>query len=168
MKDLSSLNIVMAAKGPDGEAHFIEPPAPFRFELPGVVESVSIWETRATPHMPDQIGAPPADMTPALPGATKFGLVCFAARSAGRSTPSQLNAMGFETADDGMRGHDTLDYQIVLSGKIDIVLRSGEARTLTPGSVMVMGGVDHAWRNPYDEPCVFATVSVGATGTARG
>ena len=44
-----------------------------------------------------------------------------------------------------------------------IVLDSGEVRTLSAGSMVVMAGANHAWQNRYDEPCIMATVVVGVT-----
>lgn len=38
---------------------------------------------------------------------------------------------------------DTVDIEIVISGKVDIVLESGETRTLVLGSCLIMGGVLH-------------------------
>ena len=32
------------------------------------------------------------------------------------------------------------------------------------GSMIIMAGVNHTWKNPYDEPCVMATIVVGAHG----
>ena len=40
---------------------------------------------------------------------------------------------------------DTLDLQTVLSGSVDLVLDDG-AHHLEPGDLVVLTGVDHAWR----------------------
>jgi hypothetical protein len=31
--------------------------------------------------------------------------------------------------------------------------------------MIVLAGANHSWQNPYDEPCIFATVNVGATNS---
>jgi hypothetical protein len=166
MKDLSEVRIVVAALGKDGKGHFAEAGPPARLAIPGLVESAFVWESPETPRLPGQFGQPPTDISLPLPGGTKFGLSCFAPHSAGRTDPAVRAALGVDMADDGMHGHPTLDYEVVLSGKIDLMLDSGETVTLTPGTMLMMAGVAHAWRNVYDEPCIFATVTVGATGNA--
>jgi quercetin dioxygenase-like cupin family protein len=44
---------------------------------------------------------------------------------------------------------------------VDLVLPGGKKRTLVPGDLLVMAGVPHAWKNPYDEDCVYVVVTVG-------
>ena len=41
----------------------------------------------------------------------------------------------------------SLDYGVVLEGEVELVLDSGEARTLRRGDVAVQRGTNHAWRN---------------------
>ena len=60
-----------------------------------------------------------------------------------------------------MHASDTIDYNIVLSGKIDLELPSGKVHTLVPGDLLVMAGVPHAWKNRYDEDCIFLAVTIG-------
>lgn len=42
----------------------------------------------------------------------------------------------------------SLDYGVVLEGEIELILDSGEKRTLKRGDVAVQRGTMHAWRNP--------------------
>jgi len=77
--------------------------------------------------------------------------------------PEQGAAIGADYRDDGMHLSDTIDYDVVIQGRVDLVLDSGEVRTLSAGSMVVMGGANHSWQNRYDEPCVMATVTVGVT-----
>jgi quercetin dioxygenase-like cupin family protein len=44
----------------------------------------------------------------------------------------------------------SLDYGVVLEGKIELVLDSGETRTMNRGDVAVQRGTMHAWRNMSD------------------
>jgi quercetin dioxygenase-like cupin family protein len=81
--------------------------------------------------------------------------------------PEQGAAIGADYRDDGMHMSDTIDYDVVIQGKVDIVLDSGELRTLSAGSMVVMGGVNHSWQNRYDEPCLMATITV-ETASDRG
>ncbi|KAK5456954.1 hypothetical protein LTS15_004734 [Exophiala xenobiotica] len=42
----------------------------------------------------------------------------------------------------------SLDYGVVLEGTVDLVLDSGEVRTMRRGDVAIQRGTNHAWRNP--------------------
>ena len=47
------------------------------------------------------------------------------------------------TGDDGdpaMHASDTIDYEVVISGKVDLELPGGKKRTLGPGDLLVMAG----------------------------
>ena len=52
---------------------------------------------------------------------------------------------------------DTIDFGVVLSGKIDMELDDGE-HTLAPGDCIVQRRTNHAWFNRYNEPCVMSFV----------
>jgi quercetin dioxygenase-like cupin family protein len=41
----------------------------------------------------------------------------------------------------------SLDYGVVLEGRIELVLDSGEVRTMNRGDVCIQRGTNHAWRN---------------------
>ena len=61
-----------------------------------------------------------------------------------------------------MHRTETIDYIIVLSGKIDMEMDEGEVVTLGPGDAMIQRGTNHAWINRYDEVCRMAFVLVDA------
>ncbi|MCJ1431657.1 hypothetical protein MMC27_001012 [Xylographa pallens] len=46
-----------------------------------------------------------------------------------------------------MHRTQSLDYGIVVSGEVDLILDSGETRTMRQGDVVVQRGTMHAWRN---------------------
>src|SRR6201999_3135978 len=102
--------------------------------------------------LPEKMGSRPTAMAIVGPGGTNFGITCFAPHSAGKIDPQTIAKPGVDVATEGMHGHATVDYDVVISGRIDLILDSGEVRTLTPGTMLVMGGSTHAWRNVYDEP----------------
>ncbi|WP_370330869.1 cupin domain-containing protein [Mycolicibacterium hippocampi] len=58
-----------------------------------------------------------------------------------------------------MHHTDTLDLQTVLSGSVDLMLGDG-AHQLTQGDLVVLTGVDHAWRGGPDG-CRLSAVLVG-------
>lgn len=66
-----------------------------------------------------------------------------------------------------MHATDTIDYLVVLSGRVTLVLEAGEAE-LGPGDLVVDRGVIHGWRNPHDEPCVAAVVNLPAHPVGQG
>ena len=61
-----------------------------------------------------------------------------------------------------MHRTETIDYIIVLSGKIDMELDKGEIVTIKQGDVMIQRGTNHAWINRYDEVCRMVFVLVDA------
>lgn len=59
----------------------------------------------------------------------------------------------------GMHVTDTIDYDIILSGQLTLILDSGEY-VLRPGDAVVMRGDRHAWRNDGSEPALMAAATV--------
>lgn len=57
---------------------------------------------------------------------------------------------------------ETIDYVIVLSGRIEMELDDGETVALGPGDVMVQRGTYHAWRNRGPDVCRMVFVLVDA------
>jgi quercetin dioxygenase-like cupin family protein len=57
---------------------------------------------------------------------------------------------------------DSIDYAIVLSGQIDLVL-DDEIVTLRAGDALVQRGTTNDWVCSGDEPCVVAFCLVGAS-----
>ncbi|MBV8099865.1 MAG: cupin domain-containing protein [Verrucomicrobia bacterium] len=48
----------------------------------------------------------------------------------------------------------SIDYAVVLSGMLDLLLDGGEAVKLRPGDAVIQRGTSHAWHNPSaDQPC---------------
>ena len=66
-----------------------------------------------------------------------------------------------------MHATDTIDYLVILSGRVTLVLEEGEAE-LGAGDFVVDRGVMHGWRNSHDEPCVAAVVNLPAHPVAGG
>ncbi len=62
----------------------------------------------------------------------------------------------------------SLDYGIVLDGKVDMELDSGEVAHLRTGDVVVQRGTIHAWVNNYEEPVRMAFVLIDATPATVG
>lgn len=66
-----------------------------------------------------------------------------------------------------MHATDTIDYLVIIAGKVTLVLEEGEA-LLGPGDLVVDRGVMHAWRNDSAEPCIAAVVNLPAQPVGAG
>jgi mannose-6-phosphate isomerase-like protein (cupin superfamily) len=71
------------------------------------------------------------------------------------------------TGDAFMHATDTIDYLVVISGEVVLVLEAGEVR-LRPGDLIVDRGVIHGWRNDGAEPAVYASVTIPARPVGNG
>ncbi|OBA80813.1 hypothetical protein A9W99_15930 [Mycobacterium sp. 1164966.3] len=110
--------------------------------MPGVLYSV-LFGTPATPSIPD--GGRAANVL-------DLGI-----------TPGAINWMTIEYAPGttlSMHHTDTLDYDIVLWGSIELILDDG-VHPLAPGDSVVVTGVDHAWHAGPDG-CRLSVVAIGA------
>ncbi|KAL2689893.1 hypothetical protein Neosp_003956 [[Neocosmospora] mangrovei] len=65
-----------------------------------------------------------------------------------------------------MHRTQSLDYLIVMSGEIVLVLDSGEEKTVRAGELIVQQGVNHQWINRGDAPCKIVCVMLGAEKVA--
>ena len=55
----------------------------------------------------------------------------------------------------------TIDYALILSGEIDMLLDDSEIH-LKPGDVVIQRGTNHAWVNRGNTPCQVAFILVDA------
>ncbi|MGO4689489.1 cupin domain-containing protein [Glaciibacter sp. 2TAF33] len=55
----------------------------------------------------------------------------------------------------------SVEYHYIISGAIIVTLDDGAEVEARGGDVIVMRGVAHGWRNPFDEPYVSVGVMVG-------
>lgn len=98
-----------------------------------------------------------------------FRVVDFAPESAG-GHPTDVNAMmkivgadapkkGLPPRHPGMHRTRSLDYAIVMSGEIDMLLDEGEVH-LKAGDVVVQQATNHSWVNRGSEPCRIAFILI--------
>nr|WP_246427034.1 cupin domain-containing protein [Sphingopyxis panaciterrulae] len=66
-----------------------------------------------------------------------------------------------------MHATNTLDYGILLSGRITLVTETGETK-LEPGDLIVDRGVLHGWRNPGPGPAKMLFVNIDAAPVGGG
>ena len=108
-----------------------------------------------------------------LPGGTIFRIIEFAPQKdvqADYETKLQsLRRIGLapegpsreKPRDPGMHRTRTIDYIVILSGEIDMLLDDSEVH-LTAGDVVIQVGTNHAWVNRGNQPCRAAVVLVDA------
>ncbi len=65
------------------------------------------------------------------------------------------------TRDPGMHKTRTIDYVVLLSGEVTLLLDEGEV-DLKPFDVVVQRGTNHAWVNKGKEPALIAAVLIDA------
>jgi hypothetical protein len=156
----------VVAREVDGQPVFLELDPALQQVSSGISTSW-FWATGHAPRLPDDIGAQPAGRTFPGPGGSKFGLVLLP----GQSDGTMRSAGGVQALPAGMTMNDTasgmhatvsVDFEVVISGRIVLELPGGESRTLGPGDSVVLAGVAHRWYNPFDEPCVYAAFILGA------
>jgi quercetin dioxygenase-like cupin family protein len=156
-------NLVVAKMNEAGEPDFLVRTKPeAKAEQPGVVEGAWYWHVD-NGHSKETPGAIPKTLALAGPNGSTLGVVRYAANSAGKGDVKStgLEVESGQAGDAAMHSSDTIDYEVVLSGKLDLELPGGKVRTLVPGDLLVVAGVPHAWKNPYDEDCVFLAVTLG-------
>lgn len=66
-----------------------------------------------------------------------------------------------------MHATDTIDYLVILSGSVTLVLEEGEV-LCAPGDCVVDRGVMHGWHNKGSETCVAAVVNLPAHPVGKG
>jgi quercetin dioxygenase-like cupin family protein len=68
--------------------------------------------------------------------------------------------VAFKKGDGPMHVTDTIDFVVILSGEVYLVMEEGEV-LLTPGDTVIQRATKHAWENRSDEECVLAGVLIG-------
>ncbi len=170
-----SMNLRRVVTGHDGDGKAVvlldgPPPVDVRVEEGGV----GLAELWATCEMPVSNSGNaetvdvPQPIAPSRDG-TIFRIVEFLPEGErvieADSTQAFLAIGGAEVRDSprhgGMHRTSSIDYAVVLSGKIDLLLDEDDV-TLEAGDVVVQRGTFHSWANPYDQPCRIAFVLVDA------
>lgn len=60
-----------------------------------------------------------------------------------------------------MHQTDTLDYIVILSGEIYLIMEEGETR-LGPGDIVIQQATNHAWSNRSEFPCIQLAILLAA------
>ncbi|HEX6418546.1 MAG TPA: cupin domain-containing protein [Acidimicrobiales bacterium] len=169
---------VVTGHDEQGRAVFVsdERVAPVRPSLLPGTEFHRLWGGDAPPRFPDA-GAMPAHTGYFPPlGGVRFGFFTLPPDE-GRGVPPDLDVAGalaeleemlpglaahMEPEAPGMHTTATVDFEVVLSGEVQLELDDGATVRLGPGDTVVQNGTRHRWSNPGSEPAVLAVFIVGA------
>jgi len=109
-----------------------------------------------------------------LPGGSIFRVVEIPPEGADtkidtNSAFTQLGSTHKPTAEDSarhptMHKTDSIDYLVVISGEMDMVMEEGSVH-LKAGDCIVQRGTNHAWVNRSGKPCLLAAVLIDAKPT---
>lgn len=66
-----------------------------------------------------------------------------------------------------MHATDTIDYAVILSGEVTLVLEAGETK-LRKGDFLIDRGVNHGWRNDGPDKAVYAVITLPAHPVGKG
>jgi mannose-6-phosphate isomerase-like protein (cupin superfamily) len=168
---------VVTGKDSTGKAvALIDGPAPSVHRRPeGGLAITNLWVTDSTPAdlaNPEdtssrKVGIPPP------PSGTIFRVVEFAPEkeiSADYDARlKMIQAIGLtpegpsreHPRDPAMHRTKTIDYAVIISGEIDMLLDDTEVH-MKAGDVLVQRGTNHAWVNRSDAPCKVAFILVDA------
>jgi mannose-6-phosphate isomerase-like protein (cupin superfamily) len=147
---------------------------------PGGLKICDLWVTNEAPANmdSDEDRSTRTFQHDPVNGGTIFRLLQFPAESEGDSLDagaifSQLGSQN-KPSDEmsgkhfSMHRTDSIDYLVVLSGQMQMVMDEGEV-TLRPGTCIVQQATNHAWVNKGSEPCVVVAILVdGAEPQALG
>jgi hypothetical protein len=134
-----------------------------------------LWVTHGPAHVgrPPELAALPTDLEPPE-GGTIIRFVRFEP-AAGRSREEmdKMYAAVFASINashtrvdtrrhPGMHKTKSLDYGILLAGRLTLLLDDGDV-DLEPFDVVVQRGTNHGWSNPGPEPALMAFILIDAT-----
>jgi hypothetical protein len=130
-----------------------------------------IWRIAANPHVNDE---DTVEGKPIIFGPPKGGItikICElpAERKRNHSGRAKRYAAlgashGFEEnlkRHPAMHTTETVDVIVVISGRMQLIMDEGEIM-IGASDIIIQRGTNHAWTNPFDEPCVYAAILVDA------
>ncbi|AJQ96292.1 cupin domain-containing protein [Gynuella sunshinyii] len=177
MTDLSPIRRIVTGHNERGKAIISSDGiTPTVFQLPTIPGIVfhEVWNTQQTPAIIDNGSDPtskPVTLQPA-PGGTTIRVVDIPPDSVQNSISEEALTDAF--ADLGashaadtqtnkrhkiMHRTETIDYGILLSGELWLVVDEGEVR-LKPGDIVVQRGTNHAWSNRSEETARIAFILI--------
>jgi mannose-6-phosphate isomerase-like protein (cupin superfamily) len=169
---------VVTGHDADGNAAFVsdERVAPVTLALLPGSEFHLLWGADSAMNFPDNGSRPDAPRYFPPVGGFRFGFFTIPP-DGGTGAPADLDinaalaefdqklpgmAEYLEPAEPGMHTTATIDYGIVLSGRVTLELDNGAKLVLNSGDTYVQNGTRHRWSNSGNEPAVLAVALIGA------
>jgi mannose-6-phosphate isomerase-like protein (cupin superfamily) len=130
-----------------------------------------LWGADERPRFPDDGSEPPHRLFfPPLEG---FRFLFFTVPPTGAPPPEGVDLstiddvvpglLAYNEPDEpGMHTTPTVDFEVVVSGRVVLELDDGAQVELGPGDTVVQNGTRHRWSNPGTEPAVLAALLIGA------
>jgi quercetin dioxygenase-like cupin family protein len=130
----------------DGEPGFV-----FRPAGPDGVTLTELWQTGGPLRRPDQGGDPDAP---------------YALEPKGRGIAFRMVDLpaGHDPGPAGWHTTNTIDVDIIVSGRMELGLSDADPTELGPGDVVVQRATDHRWRPLGDQPVRMAAVMFSLPG----
>jgi mannose-6-phosphate isomerase-like protein (cupin superfamily) len=156
------MKLVVTGRDPAGKSVFVRDGAALStLAFPDGGGFEELWVTRG--------GAPLADATAALDGFPFFPAAGDTRFRVVKLLPDYLASAGAGAADvpeleadaPGMHTTDSIDFVVVLSGRVELELDDGEKRMVSAGDCVVQRATRHRWIPVGSEPLVMAVVMLG-------
>jgi mannose-6-phosphate isomerase-like protein (cupin superfamily) len=145
---------VVTGHDADGRAVIVSDGAPEgTIRANGFAVATWLWLDGAVASVDDGGDEPdgPVRLEPP-PGGCSVRIIRFPGASEGGG--DWIRVEGDDPGQPGMHATDTLDFMVVVDGRIVLGLDDGE-HELGPGDVVVQRGNRHRWRVAGDEPCTY-------------
>ena len=136
---------------------------------PAGSEAFVLWGRDDAASYPDDGSLPAFSGLFPPPGGCRASIITIAAGGSEEFNQFVSTAMAeyAEPGGPGMHRTPSLDFDIVLAGRLVLELDDGVEVELGPGDVVVQNGTRHRWHNRSGAPVTYATIVVGATGDFR-
>jgi mannose-6-phosphate isomerase-like protein (cupin superfamily) len=171
------IRCVVTGQNTSGKSIFVRdaPVAPVTLALLPGFEFHRLWGSESAVQLPsDGTAPPPPGYFPPKNG-FRFGFFTVPPEADSELAPADLAAAFgelreklpgmaevLEPENPGMHTTDTVDFDVVISGEVYLVLDDGFEVLLKAGDCVVQNGTRHAWRNRSGSNCVIAVTLVGA------
>lgn len=142
---------LVTATGEDGRSYALSDgraPSAFQPAGPDGIAMVELWQTGGRLRRPDQGGDPP--------GAWEL-------EPRGRGIAFRYVEMpaGTDPGEGGWHTTDTIDLDLILTGRLELGLPGAEPVVVGPGDSVVQRATHHRWRPVGDEPVRWVALMLG-------
>jgi hypothetical protein len=173
-----NIRCVITGRNSSGKSVFAKdaPVEPITLSLLPGFEFHRLWGADSIPKLPSN-GTPPSHPR-YFPPAGGFRFAFFTVPPGTSKIPDNTDLVAafaeiqaklpgmadvLEPMHPGMHTTDTVDFDVVLSGEVHLVLDDGAEVLLKAGDCVIQNGTRHAWENRSSKDCTIAVALIGAT-----